>query len=663
MALATCPSREELQAFSDGMLAAERDAEVAGHLETCPSCQAALDTLPPVEGTWASTLARPVAADPFQEEPQCQAAVARFEAALPAAGKESPGLGTLGPYELLAPLGRGGMGTVYRARHTFLNWVVALKLLPADRLHDEGAQARFRREMEAVGRLQHPNLVAARDAGVADGQPYLALELLEGLDLSKLAKELGRLPVAEACAIARQAALGLQHAHEHGLVHRDIKLSNLWLTPEGQVKVLDLGLARFVHGSADGGESLTETGQVVGTPDYLAPETVERGKTIDGRADLYSLGCTLYRLLTGTVPFSGPEFATPLTAALAHVREPVPSVRERRPDVPEDVGAVVERLLAKKPEQRFDSAAAVADVLRPFAAGADLAGLLARVRDKKPGVSGEPVGGPEGRAASTLTNPPAAGTERVAVAGGPSVLRRSRVALLLALAAVALVTIIGLTHPTVPKGSQAGRDDRREEPPAKPPPRLVVRKLDVSHWAKVAGGDEPRGLLGEKSFTTRLEDGVILRGELSEPAYCYLIAYRPNGTEELCFPERESEPPALTDQPGYGSVTDNVAYNLTEGVGLEVFMLVVSRKRLPAYTAWRTARGASPWRSTPALPGLVWRYDGEELTYCTEAMAAGQRGKGRDIQGGGLVGQLAAWLRQAPDIDTVAGLGFPVLGR
>jgi hypothetical protein len=160
-----------------------------------------------------------------------------------------------------------------------------------------------------------------------------------------------------------------------------------------------------------------------------------------------------------------------------------------------------------------------------------------------------------------------------------------------------------------------------------------------------------------------LGGGLILRGELSELAYCYLIAYRPNGTEELCFPERDSEPPALTNQPGYGSVTDNVAYNLTEGVGLEVFMLVVSRKRLPAYTEWRTARGASPWRSTPALPGLVWRYDGEELIPYTEAIAAGQRGKGREIQGGGLVGQLAAWLRQAPDIDTVAGIGFPVLGR
>src|SRR5262249_37639213 len=125
------------------------------------------------------------------------------------------------------------------------------------------------------------------------------------------------------------------------------------------------------------------------------------------------------------------------------------------------------------------------------------------------------------------------------------------------------------------------------------------------------------------------------------------------------FPERDGEPPPLTDQPGYGSVAKNLSYNLTEGVGLEVFMLVVSRKRLPAYTEWRKARGDSPWRSTPALPGLVWRYDGEELILCTER----QRSKGREIQGGGLVGQLAAWLRQAPDVDTVAGIGFPVLGR
>ena len=155
--------------------------------------------------------------------------------------------------------------------HTRLKRPVAIKVLPAGRLHDPQAIARFQREMEAVGKLDHPNLVHAHDAGEAEGQHYLVMEFLDGTDLRKLVRSSGPLPVADACEVVRQAALGLQYAHEHGLIHRDVKPSNLMLTRDGTVKVLDLGLARLTDETAMPGD-MTGTGQVVGTGDFIAPE-------------------------------------------------------------------------------------------------------------------------------------------------------------------------------------------------------------------------------------------------------------------------------------------------------------------------------------------------------------------------------------------------------
>src|SRR5262249_25915335 len=161
----------------------------------------------------------------------------------------------------------------------------------------------------------------------------------------------------DACAMIRQAALGLQHAHDHGLIHRDIKPSNLMLTLAGEVKVLDLGLAKFLEAEgAPLGES-TPSGRVIGTLDYVAPESVDRPHGVDNRADLYSLGCTLYKLLAGHAPFSDPVYDSPIKKALAHTREPVPPIGELRPGIPEELASLVHRLLAKEPAERFSSAA------------------------------------------------------------------------------------------------------------------------------------------------------------------------------------------------------------------------------------------------------------------------------------------------------------------
>jgi serine/threonine protein kinase len=285
-------------------------------------------------------------------------------------------LGQIGPYALLQKLGQGGMGTVYRAVHLKLKRPVVVKLLAPDRLRDERAVARFQREMEAIGRLDHAHVIRATDAGEAGGQHYLVMEHVEGVDLGRLADRHGPLPVAAACEIVRQAALGLQAIHEQGMVHRDIKPSNLLLTRGGHVKVLDLGLA-LLYDALPSGDELTVSGQVMGSASYMAPEQGRESHRVDIRADIYSLGCTLYKLLTGQAPFSA--YTGFFDKLRAHAELPMPSVFERRPDVPAPLLPILDRLLAKAPADRFAEPRAVAEALAPFAAGANLAELAASV--------------------------------------------------------------------------------------------------------------------------------------------------------------------------------------------------------------------------------------------------------------------------------------------
>ena len=280
-------------------------------------------------------------------------------------------------YRLLEQIGAGGMGAVYRAEHTRLKRIVALKLLPPSRVQDSRAIARFEREMEAIGRLDHPSVVRATDAGEHGGSHYLVMEYVEGIDLASLAQQQGPLPVADACELTRQAALGLQYIHEYGLVHRDVKPSNLMLTRAGQVKILDLGLALLRGGDAD--SHLTDSGQALGTADYMAPEQAVDSRQVDIRADIYSLGCTLYRLLAGRPPFTAPEYPGVVERILAHVNQPIPPLRSFRPGLPAELEAVLDRMLAKKPAGRYAVPREVAQSLEPLAAGSDLPGLARQV--------------------------------------------------------------------------------------------------------------------------------------------------------------------------------------------------------------------------------------------------------------------------------------------
>jgi serine/threonine protein kinase/Leucine-rich repeat (LRR) protein len=274
----------------------------------------------------------------------------------------------LGQYVLLERLGEGGMGQVFKARHRNLNRIAAIKLIRKERLNNPDAIKRFQREVRAAAALDHPNIVRALDADEIGGTHLLVMEHIEGAtDLAQLVKKNGPLPVAQACEYIRQAALGLQHAFERGMVHRDIKPANLLLTADRKtVKVLDMGLARLDPLAADDDKSSTMTheGMVMGTPDYLSPEQAQESHTVDIRADLYSLGCSFYFVLTGRVPFPG---GTLIDKLFKHRLEEPKPVECLRSDLPLGLAAVVRKLMAKKPEDRYQTPAQLTAALaEPF---------------------------------------------------------------------------------------------------------------------------------------------------------------------------------------------------------------------------------------------------------------------------------------------------------
>jgi serine/threonine protein kinase/regulation of enolase protein 1 (concanavalin A-like superfamily) len=270
----------------------------------------------------------------------------------------------IGNYLVLDKLGRGGMGVVFKARHRQTGCVGALKLLPPSFAREPGAVLRFRREVEAAGMLDHPNLVAALDANDDRGVHYLVMEYVEGHNLDHIVDTHGPMRVDQAVECVIQAACGLEAAHARGIIHRDIKPGNLMLDAAGTIRVLDLGLARIVDAvnpfSKTEGNRLTQSGLYMGTIDYMAPEQAEDSHRVDHRVDIYSLGCTLYYLLTGQEPFWG---ETVLKRIMAHMNQPAPSLRILRPDVAPALDAVYLKMMAKRPGDRPASMSEVIDLL------------------------------------------------------------------------------------------------------------------------------------------------------------------------------------------------------------------------------------------------------------------------------------------------------------
>jgi serine/threonine-protein kinase len=270
----------------------------------------------------------------------------------------------LGPYVITDRLGAGGMGKVYRGRVAATGRPVALKVVRPALVENPTVRGRYAREVQTAGQLNHPN----------NGRVYMAMEFVDGIDLSRMMREFEMLAVPEACEYARQAALGLAHAHARGFVHRDVKPSNVVVAGERHlpqatepavVKLLDLGLSRAIDPLDMVAPDLTRDHTVVGTPDYMAPEQARDSKHVDARADLYGLGCTLYFLLTGRVPFASATGA--IEKILAHQSEVPPPLQALRPEVPAAVAEIVMKLMAKRPDDRIQTASEVAELLAPHA--------------------------------------------------------------------------------------------------------------------------------------------------------------------------------------------------------------------------------------------------------------------------------------------------------
>jgi serine/threonine protein kinase len=503
-------------------------------------------------GLWlpapSSVLPVPVAKAAPQAERTTYVPAVRREAQAPAAGrgraprKRRRGRARLrwSDFEQFQLLDQGYFGAVYEARHKRTGHLHALKLLRDDLRPDAEMLARFQREIRLAMRLKHPNVVKVHGAGKKRRSPFLALELIDGPSLDKLVREQGVLPVARAADYLRQAALGLQHIHERGLVHRDIKPANLMLTRAGVVKIVDLGLARLYRPERpeEATAMLTARGTVSGTPAYMAPEQWIDFHGADIRADIYSLGCTFYHLLTGRAPLlTGPGYERP---------EPL---EELRPDVPAGLAVVVRRMMARQPADRFQTPAEVAEAVACFcAAPASVPPLFTAApqlemptrRDSR-GIAGYRNGPPQsaartllparGSAAGPVPNVSQAITPSMRVKGAKAMQRtwnptldppprrpepqRSPVRLrhtvpvfmaaTLFLLIVAALLVLALHTRVAESSPQAGADppqDRKpsenDQPPTDPPPAGPNRdRHEVArgrHFPAILGGADPPDL-------------------------------------------------------------------------------------------------------------------------------------------------------------------------
>lgn len=562
-----------------------------------------------------------------------------------------------GDYRLLEPIGKGGMGVVWKAQHVRLEKRVALKLLPARLMTDADAVERFHREMKALGRVEHPNIVEAADARQVDGAMFVVMRLIEGRDLRRLVKEDGPLPVGAACEVIRQAACGLAHVHEAGLVHRDVKPANLMLSPDGTVKLLDLGLAALRQDTP--APQLTEVGDVMGTVDFMAPEQFRDTSGVDHRADIYALGCTLWYLLTGKTPFSGPGYQTFAARAAAHMYETFPSLNEALPAAPPKLGELLNQMVQKKATDRPAHAADIAELIEPFADAGQLP-VTGSTRVSRSGTHSESL--------------PRTGLRRI---GAPTVLGT----LIVLCVAATLVIRWPASDTTRHDSSTTGSDDDStvgdgvsdpvDQPVENVPVASVANPLEIlsvtiEHLEAGEKADIPRGRIGAESFFVSSGDAIRLQAELSEPAYSYWIALRPDGVLELCYPEETGLPPPKSNEPRYPVSDPRYTYGLTDGSGLQAFALVVSDDPLPSFDDWLAGAADCPWReSLAAEEGVVYRHDGQVLTAFTpDHPYGGGRGVGRELRGAGdaerILEEVMSWLKGTSAFDVIDVWAFYV---
>jgi hypothetical protein len=509
----------------------------------------------------------------------------------------------IGKYLVVGRFPRSGQAQVFRVVHPELRRDLVLKL--AHQPIDEDGRSDVVVDGQRLAELEHPNIVRIHDLDFVEGRPYLVMEYIRGRTLAQYAREE---PVAprQAAALVAEIAGAVAFAHCRGIVHQDIKPANILIDEAGRPRLIDFGMA-WQQDAWSGSPAHSEGGTFA----YMAPEQarvdLDRVRPL---SDVFALGGLLYFLLAGNAPF---DAATPEESW----------ERARRCDFDRAAlkNAGVPRLLERICLKAMDS-----ESQRRYRSAAELAKALRRV----------------------------IGLPRIAIVGATASL------LVLGLLAVVLAYLWPAPHPSITI-DQVHMSSPTTAVAAGP---LRIVNLSIEHLAQRGPNDfNPRGKLGERSFAVRAGDDVTVQAELSEPAYAYLIAFRPDGVDEICDPEQPTAPPAKTKEPRYppASKTDKV-YRLEDGAGLHAFALVVSRAPLPPYEKWKNQHGTPTWNKGASSPaGVVWWHDGQSLAPLTSSDPTGTRGKDAPIRGGGnAVAILAAWLRGIPGVDAVAVKAFPV---
>jgi serine/threonine protein kinase len=668
-----CPEPDRFQQALEGRLTAPELEQLACHLETCPACQDRVpapaadrlgellrrggagleDTLLPVEvtGLIDRLLRLPRPAETQDATPH-DVATPSSDIDEPVVGTREPGLepprqsdelGRLGPYRVLEVLGAGGMGLVYRAEDVRLQRLVALKVMRPELAARPGARDRFLREARAMAALEHERIVPIYQADeVAVGSatvPYLAMPLLRGESLAARLRHREPVPLADGLRIGRQVAEGLAAAHAAGLIHRDVKPANIWLelrprdretgSPSAcldiQAKLLDFGLAR----AADGESGLSATGQLLGTPAYMAPEQAE-GRPVDARADLFSLGCVLYELVTGQVPFAGPSTMAILRQLAVH--QPLPA-SQLNPRVPAALSDLIDRLLAKDPAGRPSSARTLADRLAEAerALEADRSLPTTTFRPAEPdlsravapsGLVREPAAGPVARAEKTAGPAHFGGRNRKrgwALVGAALKGQWWKVYFALFLAVgLAGVGYLGL-HSTRLASSSAVEDSillQEERLRSAPPEHPLTGSIDV----RLFEPDNParQNLFLEDAGALPLKPGdeFCVEAELSRPAYVYVLWIDTEGNVQPVYPWRpghwESRPPheEPVQRLRRPEQLDRF-YKISRGPpGMETLVLLARETPLPREVDLRAELGDLPQPRAQNLQAAAWFHNG-----------------------------------------------------
>ncbi len=549
--LPACPTAEMLSAYGLGQLTETERAAVARHLEACPQCSRVLangsglaDQQTGTKGDQETgkTVSLAPSSDPPGRPPTPQ------PLQLP------PELANHPKFRILGELGRGAMSVVYKAEHRLMGKTVALKIITRALLADPETLERFYREVRAAARLDHANIVRALDADCAGDLHVLVMEFVEGVSLDQAVQMKGALPVPLACHYVCQAAQGLQHAHDQGMVHRDIKPGNLILTPAGQVKILDFGLARLAHEPDPKATGLTRRGDFLGTPDFVAPEQAMDASQADIRTDVYSLGCTLYYLLAGRPPF---QEDTVVKQVMAHIDQEAPPLHQLRPEVPQALSAVVARMLAKDPAQRFQKPAEVGEALAPFCDSQRAAGLIPvdfeddrDDRRDKPGSSSvsrnQATVLPGGKTQLVLRLPVPASSPGVSPRptrpdqpGRSWLPRKTRRLIAAAVGAGLLVGALAVWAGSLFQGQTKPGSPDPDEPPgnaSEPNPRkdLILTGHTAQVYSVAFSPDGKRIVSGGSDKTIKLWDaqtGSEIRTLQGHAAQVYSVAFSPDGKQ------------------------------------------------------------------------------------------------------------------------------------